>query len=163
MREVTKVKAAELFPLISELIQQGQSARILVSGSSMYPFLRDGIDSVELVQGDFDDLSRGDIVMIRRLDGAYVMHRIIKKNKDSFFMVGDAQEWLEGPITREQLVAVVTAIWRKERKISCSGIGWKLLSEIWLILRPCRYFILRVFSKLSSIINKLAAKIKKGT
>ncbi|MGE5403943.1 MAG: S24/S26 family peptidase [Candidatus Saccharibacteria bacterium] len=158
MREVTRVKAAELFPLISELIQQGQSARLVVSGSSMYPFLRDGIDSVELVKGNFDDLKRGDIVMIQRLDGTYVMHRIIKKDKDSFVMVGDAQEWLEGPISREQMVAVVTAIWRKEEKISCSSTGWKLLSELWLILLPFRYFILRVFNKLSRIKHRLLAK-----
>lgn len=156
MRDVKKIKAAELFCLVSEIIEQGQSARILVSGSSMYPFLRDEIDSVELMQADFTALKRGDIVMIRRYSGDYVMHRIIKKEADCFYMVGDAQEWLEGPILPDQLVAIVRSIWRKDKQISCDNRWWRLLSELWLRMRPQRTLILRVQGKLSRIKNALA-------
>lgn len=156
MRDVKKIKAKDLFPFISEIIEQGQSARILVSGSSMYPFLRDEIDSVELVQADFAALKRGDIVMIRRTTGDYVMHRIIRKEYDCFYMVGDAQEWIEGPIQPDQVIAVVPSIWRKDKQIDCDNRWWRLLTGLWLRLRPWRNLILRIYGKLSRIKNTLA-------
>lgn len=151
MCEIKKVKAASIFPLISEIIEHGQNARITVSGNSMYPFLRDSIDSVELTKGSFEQLSRGDIVMIQRSDGYYVMHRIIRRDKACFFMVGDAQQWVEGPLYPKQLVAIVTAIWRKDKRISCSNRWWRLLSGIWLYLRPFRYFIMKVHRKIHNM------------
>lgn len=156
MLDVKKVRAAELFPFISEIIKQGQSARILVSGSSMYPFLRDGIDSVELNRASFGGLKRGDIVMIRRADGTYVMHRILRIRRDCLYIVGDAQKWIEGPVQPDQLVAVVTSIWRKDQQISCSNIAWKLLSQAWLILLPVRDLILRIYNKISGLRKHLS-------
>lgn len=155
MPEVKRVKSASIFPLISEIIQQGQSIRIIVSGDSMYPLLRDGIDSVELTKGSFEGLSCGDIVMIQRTNGQYIMHRVIRKEADCFYMVGDAQQWIEGPLYPNQLVAVVTALWRKDTHISCSNPILRVYSVTWLFLRPYRYFILRVYKKLLKIKNSL--------
>lgn len=154
MSQISKVKAADLFPFISELVDSGVSARLMVIGTSMTPFLRDGIDSVELSKVKFETLCRGNIVLIRRINGTYVLHRVFRKKHDCFFMVGDAQEWIEGPLYPEQLVGVVTAIWRRERRIPCSNIFLKLLSRIWLLLRPCRYFIFKVYRKLRNLIKK---------
>jgi hypothetical protein len=153
MPDVKKVKAANLFPLVSELLAQGQDIRLPVSGHSMYPFLRDGVDSVEFTTGNFQDVARGDIVLIRRTTGYYVMHRILCKKKDCFFMVGDAQQWIEGPLFPEQIIAVVSAIWRKEKRIPCSDRWLRFLTGLWLILRPWRYFILKVFRKIRTIMK----------
>ncbi|MCG1024351.1 S24/S26 family peptidase [Dehalobacter sp.] len=151
MSGVKRVKAANLFPLVSDLLEKGQSVRLSVSGDSMYPFLRDGVDSVEFSVGTFENLKRGDTVLIRRTNGYYVMHRVCRKKADCFYMVGDAQQWIEGPLYPEQLIAVVSAIWRKDHCIPCSKWWLKLLANIWLTLRPCRYFILRVYRKLRKI------------
>lgn len=152
MCEIKKVKAANMFPLILEIIDNGQSTKIPVSGESMNPFLRDGIDSVEFTKGSFEQLSWGDIVVVQRTDGYYVMHRIYKKEKDCFFLVGDAQQWIEGPIYPKQLVAVVTAIWREDKRIFCSNRWWRLLSGLWLHLRPFRYFILKAHRKMGKLV-----------
>ncbi|MFZ3371681.1 MAG: S24/S26 family peptidase, partial [Desulfitobacteriaceae bacterium] len=125
---------------------------------SMYPFLRDEIDSVELAKVSFKQISRGDIVMIRRTDGSYVMHRVFKKNEDCFYMVGDAQQWIEGPLYSNQLVAVVTAVWRQDMYISCSNKWWRLLSWIWLCLRPFRFHIIRVNSKVRKLLKLKSSK-----
>jgi len=154
MHEVKKIKAAGLFSLVTELLDQGQSARIIVSGNSMYPFLRDGIDSAEFTKSSFEQVRRGDIVLIRRTDGYYVMHRIFRKKKNSFFIIGDAQQWIEGPLTPNQLIAVVPVIWRKEKRILCSNRWWCLLVRLWLILRPFRYFILKVYRKIRKLYKK---------
>ncbi|EGW38455.1 S24/S26 family peptidase [Desulfosporosinus sp. OT] len=151
MSEIKKIKAASIFPLISEILEHGQNTRLTVSGDSMYPFLRDGIDSVELTKESYALLSRGDIVLIQRTDGCYVMHRIVRKNDDCFFMVGDAQQWIEGPLYPRQLVAVVTAIWRKDKRIICSNIWWRILSEIWLVSLPFRILIFKIFRKIHKL------------
>ena len=153
MSEMKRIKSSNLFPLISEILDNGQSTKISVSGNSMYPFLRDGIDSVELTKGNFEQLSRGDIVMIQRSDGSYVMHRILKKNKDHFYMIGDAQQWIEGPLYPNQLVARVTAIWRKEKRISCSSCCLRFLAGLWLYLRPFRYFFIWEYRKLRKLLR----------
>lgn len=152
IREV-KAAAASLVPLISELFEHGQNSRVAVSGDSMYPFLRHRIDSVEYTKGSFEQLSVGDIVLIQRTDGRYILHRIYRKNENCFFMVGDAQQWIEGPLYPEQLIAVVTAIWRKEKRIACSNIWWRLLSRLWLYLRPYRNIILKVDRKILKLLK----------
>ncbi|KGK91408.1 peptidase S24 [Desulfosporosinus sp. HMP52] len=151
MSKMRSVKSSALFPLITEILDNGQSTKISVSGNSMYPFLRDGIDSVELSKGNYGQLSRGDIVMVQRSDGSFVMHRVIKKTPDCFFMVGDAQQWIEGPLYPNQLVAGVTAIWRHNKRISCANSWLRLLSGLWLFLRPFRYFILKVYRRVRQL------------
>ncbi|AFQ45963.1 S24/S26 family peptidase [Desulfosporosinus meridiei] len=148
MFPIKTIKAAGMLPLISGILELGQNARITVSGNSMYPFLREGIDSVELTKGSFEKLSKGDIAIVHRTDGHYVMHRIIRKDKNCFFMVGDAQQWIEGPLYPYQVVAMVTAIWRKDNRIACQDFRWIVLSRVWLYLRPFRGFILRFQRKL---------------
>lgn len=145
MDNIKKVKAATIFPFIEEILDQGQSSRITVTGSSMYPFLRDGIDSVEFSKAGFDSISRGDIVLIRRRDGAYVMHRVLRKEDGSFYMVGDAQQWIEGPLHSDQLLALVTAVYRKDRKIVCRSTWWRTLSSIWLLMLPCRHIVFKLY------------------
>lgn len=142
-----------MFPLVLEILEQGQNVRILVIGHSMYPFLRDGIDHVELAKTSFEALNRGDIVMIRRTNGSYIMHRVYRKDKECFYMVGDAQQWIEGPLFPIQIVAVVTAVLRKENYISCSSWLWRFTSGLWLLLRPSRYFLLRVFGKMKRVLQ----------
>lgn len=159
MFEVKKVKAAEIFPLIRDVLENGQSTKLTVSGDSMYPFLRDGIDSVEMMKAVYSRVSRGDIVLIKRTDGGYVMHRIIRKENNCFYIIGDAQQWIEGPLNPEQLIAVVPAVWRKDKRICCSSIRWRLLSEIWLYLRPFRSLIIKNYSK----VRKMQLKLFKVT
>lgn len=151
MRDVIRVKGAAMFPLVLEILEQGQKVRIVVVGDSMYPFLRDGLDRVELAKTSFEALNRGDIVLIRRTDGTYVMHRVYRKEKGSISIVGDAQQWLEGPLFPSQIVALVTAVLRKENYISCSNWLWRSTTGLWLVLRPFRYFLLRV----ARVVNKL--------
>lgn len=154
MDEIVKVKAQFIFPFVSEIIEQGQSIRITVTGNSMFPFLRDGLDSVEFSQATYTSLSKGDIVLIRREDGTYVMHRILQRDKERFFMIGDAQERIEGPLYPDQLVAVVSSVWRKNKQIYCSSFIWRFLSQIWLFIIPYRKLIFKVSHYVPRFIKK---------
>jgi len=119
----------------------------------MYPFLRDGLDCVELSACSFDTAKKGDIVLIQRKTGEYVLHRILCKKKSVFYIIGDAQQWIEGPLEKEQLIAVVSAIRRGKRTISCSNFIWKLLSFLWLGVIPIRYKLLKGIRLASQMLH----------
>jgi hypothetical protein len=122
---------------------------------SMYPFLKDGRDSVELSGCSFDTIKKGDIVLIKRITGTYVLHRVLKKQKDCFYMIGDAQQWIEGPLSPAQLIAFVTRIKRKERIISCDNPFYKFLVSLWLVAIPFRYKIFRALRPVKRLAIKL--------
>jgi len=96
MCQVRKVKSSELFPVIKEILSEGRTAWITVTGNSMYPFLREDIDSVKLSAASLETIKKGDIVLIRRLTGEYILHRVIRKEDDCFYMVGDPKGGLRG-------------------------------------------------------------------
>ncbi len=152
--QVIKVKSNTIFPVIADLLHSGQTARITVTGRSMSPFLKEGRDNVELSKTSFQEIRKGDIVLVKRTNGIYVLHRVYKKTEASFFMVGDAQQWIEGPLYPEQLAAKVVSVRRKNRDIPCTNKGWRFLSWVWLRLRVFRYKIFKVYS----IMKKCWAK-----
>lgn len=158
MHKVINAKASDVFPLIQEIFENSTSSVcITVTGDSMYPFLRNGIDSVELAHTEFSELKKLDIVLIKRTTGDYVLHRLKEKDSNCFHMVGDAQQWIEGPLYPEQLCAVVKAVWRRQKRISCDSNLWRILSGIWMLCLPVRYFIL----KASRIPNKIKRMVRK--
>lgn len=161
MNVVKNVRAEFLFPVIKELIEEGQIVSFSVTGTSMVPFLREHIDSVEVNKVDFADIIRGDIVVTARIDGSYVMHRILKKNKASYYLIGDAQRWPEGPHKAHEVIGRVKAVWRSGRYIECSNFWWRTFSSLWLILRPFRYSIFRGYGKVKRISKVLNFGIEK--
>lgn len=158
MHKVNCIKSEYLFPVIVELIQNNQKATITVTGNSMLPFLKEVRDRVELSATCFTDLKRGDIVLIQRKTGYYVLHRVYKKEKDCFFIIGDAQEWIEGPLFPEQLIAIVTRVWRKNKEIKCDNILWRFLSMLWLSLRKFRHVIFKAYNMLKLLKVKLTRR-----
>lgn len=158
MHKVKNIKSAELFPAISEMLLNGQKVRITVTGNSMMPFLMENRDSVELSGAAIDDLHFGQIALIRRIDGVYILHRIVLKVKSSFYLAGDAQCWVEGPLMPDQLVAVVTNLWRKDKLISPSNIIWQILSFLWWIRLPIRF----IFTKPYKFLSRLFKVLRRG-
>jgi hypothetical protein len=78
------IKAAELFSLAGDILEQDGRVWITVTGMSMYPFLRGDRDSVELSKAEFPNIKKGDIVLIRRLNHVYVLHRVLRIQENSF-------------------------------------------------------------------------------
>lgn len=156
MYQVRQVKTGRLFSVIAEMLANGQRTRITVTGMSMYPFLRGNIDSVELCRTSIGKVSRGDIVLIRRTGGQYILHRLLCKEKGCLYIVGDSQTWVEGPLNPDQLIAVVTAVWRKDKRIDCSRLPWKFLSRLWLDLLPVRSCIIKVYGCLHKMCKNVS-------
>lgn len=85
------------------------------------------------------------MVFYQRTDGQYVMHRIYKAKGKEFYMVGDAQTDIEGPLSEKQIFARVTKVRRKGKLIQPGDFWWWFFAKVWLSLVPVRPFIIKIY------------------
>ncbi len=145
---------------MEKLLAEGNSIQIKPRGYSMYPLLVPGRDAAvisPLEKGR--QLKRGDVVLYRRYtkQGAkdiLVLHRIWKVDVQGVFLVGDNQKEVEGPLKQEQILGIAIQIIRKERRISTRNAGYRLITGIWLMLRPLRPLLSRTAAKCKGFVRK---------
>ena len=145
MREVD---AQEYIAVLRELIEEGNQVSLLISGSSMSPFLIHHRDTIYFKKPD-RELRVGDMVFYRRGNGKYVMHRIRRIRPEGFYMIGDAQWEIEGPLQREQIFGLITAVERKGKLIQPGDFWWEFFAKVWLRIIPLRRLIQRIYQVLS--------------
>ncbi len=132
------VPMEDLMPLIREALSTGQTVQISPKGTSMLPMLRQNIDSVVL-SSVTEKLKKYDIPLYQRDNGTFVLHRIINVG-DTYTLIGDNQFTREYNVCHSQVIAVVTAFYRGNKKYSTSNIGYKLYCKFWHYSRPLRRF-----------------------
>lgn len=130
--------------MLRDLVNEGKECRLLISGSSMAPFLVHERDSIVFSKPD-RELRRGDMVFYQRDNGQYVMHRILKVKPEGLYIIGDAQTEVEGPVKPEQVFALVTKACRKGKWIGPGNFWWWFFSTVWLRLFPVRRLILKLY------------------
>ena len=123
--------------VLRELVEDGNSVSLNVSGMSMFPFLEHERDTVYF-EAPKRNLRRGDIVFYQRSNGQYVMHRIYKVKGDEYYIVGDAQRVIEEPVQKDQIFAIVTQVKRNGRMLTPSNLTWKFYERVWINLLPYR-------------------------
>ena len=136
--ESVDVALEELMPLIRECMAKGQSVRFYPHGVSMLPMLRPGKDSVLLSPAP-KVLKKYDLVLFQRRNGTYALHRIARAGQ-TYALVGDNQTRLEWGIRREQVIAIVSAYYRGEKKHAVSQRGYRLYCRIWPAVRRLRRY-----------------------
>lgn len=153
------LNTAEYMSALRELTEQGHEVSITISGNSMAPFLVHLRDSVTFGLPK-RSLKRGDLVFYQRDSGQFVCHRIFKVRQDDYYLIGDAQTMPEGPIRREQIFALVTAVRRKGKVLTPGDFCWAFFEKIWIRILPLRLPLLRVYRlwrRFRSICNMLLA------
>ena len=127
----------ELLPLIEERLAAGYAVRYLpFRGVSMLPMLRQGKDSVELSPLPAK-LKKYDLPVYRRPSGQLVMHRVWAVKEDHYICMGDNTEAFE-PVYPEQLLGLVSASKRGEKRIEVTNPGYRLYCRLWRLTRPLR-------------------------
>ncbi len=144
MYKFKTVDIYQITPIIEELLSSGRDVRLTVVGNSMFPMLHSGTDSVVLTKVS-RPLSKYDIPLYRRKTGEYVMHRIVKVNDGFFTMNGDNQYTLESPVYPDMIIGVVREFYRKGKKISCTGFLYRSYCVFWVMFRPMRGVICRIY------------------
>ena len=142
----------ELIPVLLEVLETTELVPLVISGSSMNPFLVHGRDIVYLSK-IYCPLKRGDMVLYRRNNGQYVIHRIYRCHLQTFTMVGDAQTSLEAGIRPEQILARVCMVRRKDRLLKPGCFWWEFFQRIWIRLIPLRPGIFAIYSKISHLFR----------
>ena len=130
--------------MLRDLVNEGKECRLLISGSSMAPFLVHERDSIIFSKPD-RELRRGDMVFYQRDNGQFVMHRILHVKPEGLYIIGDAQTEVEGPVKPEQVFARVTKVNRKGKWIGPGNFWWWFFSTVWLRLFPVRRLILKLY------------------
>lgn len=139
------VDTREYLTVLKELVEQGKEVSLKIAGNSMSPFLIHNRDTVYFKQPD-RKLKKGDIVFYQRKNGQYIMHRIYKVKPEGYYIVGDRQKEIEGPVKREQIFAIVTSVVRKGKTIKPGDFWWEFFEHVWIHMIPLRDSIIALFS-----------------
>lgn len=136
----------ELMPLIGDILKTSERVRFTVKGNSMYPILRSDRDEVEVVA--CENVRKYDVVLYKRKDGSYILHRVLKVKGDILSIAGDFEQELETPVYKDQVIAKVDNIIRGKKIISCKSSIYKTYCVLWAIAIKNRRKILKLLKKL---------------
>lgn len=139
---------------IEALLAEGKSIRIHPQGYSMYPLFVPGRDEAVIAPANTEVLKRGDVVLYRREGSILVLHRIWKRTEEGFYMVGDNQKELEGPLRGEQIKGILYQVIRRGKCFSVKHPLYRLLSAIWLRLRPLRPVLSKTVAAVKKVFRK---------
>lgn len=151
--EVTSgtVELGTYLSALTALADRGESVSLPVTGSSMTPFLIPGRDQICFRKPE-GPLKRGDMALFQRRNGAYVMHRICRVDPaGQYYLVGDGQQEIEGPVAPEQIRGIVTRVCRKGVWLGAESFWWRFFAGPWLWLRPLRPRLRRAYGLLSRL------------
>lgn len=136
------------------MLEERKEIQLMPQGYSMYPLFFPGRDEAIIKSAADAQIKKGDVVLYRREGSILVLHRICKIKKDGFYMVGDNQREVEGPLKREQIKGVLTGLIRNGKYISVGHPVYILLSSLWLFLRPVRPLIAKTVHAVKSLFIK---------
>ena len=143
------IETEALMQQLPQLLQETESVPLVISGSSMTPFLVHGRDTVFLSKVT-EPLKRGDMILYRRESGAYVLHRIYRVRDGAYDLVGDGQLDIEPGIRPQQILAIVKTVRRKGKLLRKGSFWWEFFEHIWLTLLPLRPGIRRLYSAVTA-------------
>lgn len=112
-------------------------------GVSMRPMLKNRTDQIVI-----ETLTRPprprDVVLFKRPNGQYVLHRVVKAEGDTFVIQGDNCTG-EDRVKREQIIGILTGFYRGERYCDCEkSRGYRLYARLWPIVTFPRRALVKI-------------------
>ena len=144
-----EVDTREYVAALKEMVEQGMEVSMTIFGTSMEPFLIDKRDKIYFRKTE-DPIKKGDMVFYQRKTGEYVMHRVLKVRKHQYYLAGDHQTFLEGPIEAQQIFAKVVSVERAGVWLTEKDRLWKFYAGWWRRL----FWVRKVGNKLKRVIGK---------
>jgi signal peptidase I len=156
-----KSQRAIIYHALRTYLDAGEIFKHELSGTSMFPFLKDG-DMADLCKIEASTLKIGDVLVFQSGD-QLVVHRLIKFWEEHGQIVyqtkGDSCYQADRPFFVEDLIGIVVCVERKGRKINISQQKFKnkVIARISSYLPPvykiCRLFM-RVLRKLRKLFSR---------
>ena len=131
----------ELFFIdVARMLSQGHLVTLRGRGNSMYPFIADGRDSVELWKTK--DLTVGDIVLAQVQGKGYVLHRVYKIEGVWLTLMGDGNLRATEHCCLDDVLGKVVRILRNGRYVECTSSMERFKASCWRRLLPVRRYLL---------------------
>ena len=89
-------------------------------GTSMLPLIKEGENQVKLIKVN-RSLTKGDVLLYKRSDGTYVLHRLIRIKRSGLVMCGDNHAHLEKGVKQEQVIAIMDGFFKGEEYIDINN------------------------------------------
>ena len=147
------VDTREYVSVLREIAEEGKVVSMRIAGNSMSPFLCHNRDYIYFTKPD-RELWVGDMVFYQRRNGQYVMHRIYKVGEDGYYIVGDAQTEIEGPVARDQIFAFITKVKRKDRILQPGDFWWEFFEHVWIRMILLRRPAVRLYGTVSRLLRR---------
>lgn len=144
MNHERKISPQIYLPCAEKILECGKELAIPVSGGSMRPFLVGGRDYVMLAECRGRKMRSGDVVLYRRADGKYILHRICRRKDREYYMAGDGQNVMEGPVFESQIQAVAVKFLRKGKWEEPGEFPDWFFRHIWIHIFPLREVVFRL-------------------
>ena len=142
--KIRQVDIHEYLPVLIDIINQGKDVSLIVSGSSMAPFLCHHRDTIIISKPD-SKFKKGMMVFYTRDNGQYVMHRIHHIKNDDLYIVGDNQIEKEGPIKQEKVFGVIHKVIRKGKILTHGDFWWEFFEHVWIRIIPLRRILVKLY------------------
>lgn len=134
-------------------------------GVSMWPMIRNGVDSVHIepVSGR---LNKFDIPLYRDNRGRLVIHRIIEVTDTGYVILGDGLYEREYDITDANILGKIVGFYRKEKYISCESKGYLRYVKFWagtiLFMRKPIIWTVRKYRRGKMLMKEYWLRITRG-
>lgn len=151
--QVASIPMESLAEVLQLQMDTGGIARLVVTGSSMYPTFRHRKDVVYLTPVK-RELKRGDLILYQRTSGQYILHRIVSRPKDGNFICSGDNQWQKEAVEASQVIALVDGFIRGGKQYRERHLGYRFWVGFWIFLFPLRRPILKVRRYLGRIRQK---------
>lgn len=148
---------------IEDAIERGNFV-IHPHGVSMWPMIRNGVDSVVVnpVEGR---LRKYDLPVYLDNRGRYVVHRIIDVTDEGYVICGDGLYEIEYDITDKNIIGVVTGFFRKEKYIDADNKKYLRYVHFWVdnfYLRKPIIWTARKIRRAKALLKEYSYRIIRG-
>ena len=132
---------------ISRLISEGKTVTITAKGYSMNPFIVHLKDQITIGPWKDEQINEGAVVLAKDTRGAYLIHRIIKRDGDRLTLMGDGNIGLTETARTSEVIGLMQSVTKKGRTYSVQSLRWRLYSWFWKMLTPVRRYPLALWRR----------------
>lgn len=138
-----KMPLNKIEDLMNMVLDSGGEFTMIINGTSMLPLLTQGKDAVVLVKRKPEIQ---DVILYKRKDGSFVLHRIIGNENNCYVLCGDNQFVKEYGIKDIDVIAVMVAFIKKGKRTDIDDFRYRLYVRT--------LFLRRSYKKLKNDIRR---------
>lgn len=146
-----EIKLEQIEQTIRKVLARGGEFSFYPGGTSMQPFIVQGRDKVTLAALP-DRIKKYDIILYKRENGTFVLHRVTGKKENAYIFRGDNQFSDEYGIKREQMIGRVTEIIRGDEVIPVNSLLGVIIHGVIMLNK----------TEKEKILEKLKNKLSTG-